>query len=109
MGRSVAVSRLETALGQRFEPITYWTIVGDHITSSMTDKRLTEVRYAMHGRIPDGMLIRISSIDKGTDNAYAMQNQFAAAMVASISPNDRKRFAGDLGNPTEQVSPMTLK
>jgi EpsI family protein len=95
IGRSVAVSRLETALGQRFEPITYWTIVGDHITSSMTDKRLTEVRYAIRGRVPDGMLVRISSIDKATDNAYVVHSQFASVMIKAISPTYRSRFAGD--------------
>lgn len=95
LGRPVAASRLETSLGQRFEPITYWTIVGDHITSSMTDKRLTEVRYAMRGRIPDGMLVRISSIDKAADSAYVLQSQFASAMIQAISPEYRNRFAGD--------------
>ena len=61
----------------------------------MTDKRLTEMRYAMAGRIPDGMLVRISSIDKNTDNAYAIQNQFASEMIEAIAPEHRNRFAGD--------------
>ena len=95
LGGTIAVSRLETSLGQRFEPITYWTIVGDRITSSMVDKRLTEVRYAMRGRIPDGMLVRISSIDTATDNAYAIHTHFASAMIQAISPAYRNRFAGD--------------
>jgi len=95
LGRQIPAFRLETSLGQRFEPITYWTVVGDHVTSSMTDKRITEVRYAMRARIPDGMLVRISSIDKGTDNAYAVQNQFASEMIQAISPEHRNRFAGN--------------
>ena len=94
LGKPIAATRLETSLGQRFEPITYWTVVGDHVTSSMTDKRVTEVRYAMRGRIPDGMLVRISSIDKNTGDAYVLQNQFANAMVESIDPGHRPRFAG---------------
>lgn len=94
LGKSISAVRLETSLGQRFEPITYWTIVGDQITSSMTDKRLIEVRYAIRGRIPDGMLVRISSIDKGTDHAYAIQRQFAAEMIQAIAPENRSRFAG---------------
>ena len=94
LGKPIPASRLETSLGQRFEPITYWTVVGDHVSSSMTDKRITEVRYAMRGRIPDGMLVRISSIDKNTGDAYALQKQFANAMVESIAPEHRQRFAG---------------
>ena len=95
LGKPIAATRLEANLGQRFEPITYWTVVGDQVTSSMTDKRLTEMRYAMAGRIPDGMLVRISSIDKNTDNAYAIQNQFASEMIEAIAPEHRNRFAGD--------------
>lgn len=94
LGRPIAASRLETSLGQRFEPVTYWTVVGDHVTSTMTDKRLTEVRYAMRGRIPDGMLVRISSIDKDTASAHTIQSQFANAMIQAIAPEDRSRFAG---------------
>ena len=95
LGKPIPATRLEANLGQRFEPITYWTVVGDQVTSSMTDKRLTEMRYAMAGRIPDGMLVRISSIDKSTDSAYAFQSEFARAMILAIAPEHRNRFAGD--------------
>jgi EpsI family protein len=94
LGKPIPVSRLETSLGQRSEPITYWTVVGDHVTSSMTDKRITEVLYAMKGRIPDGMLVRLSSIDTDTLAAYAAQNQFASTMIRAIAPVHRNRFAG---------------
>lgn len=96
LGKPIAAIRLETSLGQRFEPITYWTVVGDHVSKSGTDKKLTEMRYALHGTVPDGMLVRVSSIDKGTANAYAIQNQFAAQMIRAIAPEHRNRFAGDL-------------
>ncbi len=95
MGKPIAATRLQTRLGQRVEPITYWTVVGDHITTSNIHKKLTEMRYAMTGRIPDGMLVRVSSIDPGTDNAYAMQGQFANQMVQAIAPELRNRFTGD--------------
>jgi EpsI family protein len=94
-GIPIAATRLQTSLGQRFEPITYWTVVGDHITTGGIHKKLTEMRYAMSGRIPDGMLIRVSSIDTTVSRAYDMQGQFARQMVQALSPEVRKRFAGD--------------
>lgn len=94
IGQPIAVARLETSLGQRVEPVTYWTVVGDHVTANQTEKRLVEVGYAMRGRIPDGMLVRISSIDKDTAAAHAIQSQFANAMVQAIAPEHRSRFAG---------------
>ncbi|MEI6737508.1 MAG: exosortase-associated EpsI family protein, partial [Pseudomonadota bacterium] len=51
--------------------------------------------YALTGVIPDGMLVRLSSIDKNTGDAYALQRQFANAMVESIDPKHRIRFAGN--------------
>jgi EpsI family protein len=106
LGKPVFATKLATSLGQRFEPITYWTVVGDHVVTGGNDKKWTELRYALHNRIPDGMLVRMSSIDKDITNAYAIQNQFATAMVAAIAPDNRMRFAGDLSNPATQA-PLT--
>ena len=95
LGKPIAATRLQTRLGLRVEPITYWTVVGDHVTTGGIDKKLTEMRYAMTGRIPDGMLVRVSSIDPANDNAYAMQSQFSNQMLQAIAPDLRNRFAGD--------------
>lgn len=96
LGNPTAATRLVTNLGPRFEPVTYWTVVGDHITTGSIDKKLTEMRYGLSGLIPDGMLVRISSVDRSTDKAYAMQEQFATAMLSAITPTLRSRFAGDI-------------
>jgi len=93
--KAIPTTRLMTKLNQRQEPVTYWTVVGDHITVSGIDKKLTEMRYAMADRIPDGMLIRVSSIDGAVDNAYQNQDQFARAMVTAIASADRARFSGN--------------
>ena len=95
LGRPITAVRLQTHLGQRHEPLTYWTVVGDHVTKSGIDKKLTEMRYALDGKIPDGMLVRVSSIDLGPENAYALQSQFAKQMIDAIAPENRNRFAGD--------------
>ncbi|MBT9463090.1 exosortase-associated protein EpsI, B-type [Hydrogenophaga sp.] len=94
LDQSIATTRLETHLGQRFEPVTYWTVVGDHITTTGIDKKLTEMRYGLRGRVPDGMLVRVSSIDRDSSRAHRIQAEFAAAMVAAIAPENRARFAG---------------
>jgi EpsI family protein len=106
LGKPVFATKLATSLGMRYEPITYWTVVGDHVVTGGNNKKWTELRYALHNRIPDGMLVRVSSIDKDSANAYAVQNQFATAMVAAIAPDNRMRFAGDLSNPAAQA-PLT--
>lgn len=94
LDQSISTTRLETHLGQRFEPVTYWTVVGDHITTTGVNKKLTEMRYGLRGRVPDGMLVRVSSIDRDSPRAHRIQAEFAAAMVAAIAPEHRARFAG---------------
>jgi EpsI family protein len=94
-GKPITAVRLQTKLGQRIEPVTYWTVIGDHVTQSDTDKKLTEIRYALGGKIPDGVLVRLSSIDPSTRHASDMQNRFANDMIAAIAPEHHMRFAGD--------------
>lgn len=93
-------TRLMTKLDRRQEPVTYWTVVGDHATTSGIDKKMTEIRYALNNRVPDGMLVRVSSIDGNIENAYKYQDQFAQQMLAAIAPENRQRFsgAGSLGS-----------
>ena len=96
LGKPLQSTRLETHLGQRFEPVTFWTAIGDTVTSGLMQKRLLEFRYAITGRIPDGFLVRVSSIDRETEQAYAMQTSFANEMIAAIAPEHRQRFVGTL-------------
>jgi len=97
---SISATRLETRLSQRLEPLTYWTIIGNKIVKTGWDARMAELSYATQNLIPDGMLIRVSSIDKISPNAYQMQNQFSTAMVSAIDPSLRPRFAGNQNAPT---------
>ena len=93
-GNTIQATRIETSLGARYEPVTYWTIVGDHIVTTNINKKLVEVDYSIQDRIPDGMLFRISSIDRDTVSAYAIQEQFAKEIANVIDLKNRARFIG---------------
>jgi hypothetical protein len=54
------------------------------------------MRYGLDGKIPDGMLIRISSIDANTSNAYERQREFASQMLSALTPEYRQRLSGKL-------------
>lgn len=92
---AIPATRLITTLGQRKEPVTYWTVVGDRVVVGSIQKKLVEMRFAMGGKIPDGMLIRVSSIDGQAPRAYAMHDQFSEAMVGAISVENRPRLIGE--------------
>ena len=93
----ISVTRLQTSMGERREPVTYWFTVGDSAIQNKIQKRLVELRYGLTGEIPDGMLFRVSSIDGDPSRAFRLQNQFVMELLAAVSPADRARLSG-LGN-----------
>lgn len=90
----IDVRRLTTSLGARNEPVTYWLTVGDKVVNSRFDKRVAEIRLALTGQIPDGMLFRVSSIDNDPARAFAAQQKFAADMLSFVPGNVRKQLSG---------------
>jgi EpsI family protein len=91
----IPVTRLLTTMGARSEPVTYWITIGEHAISSGENKKLVEIGYALRGQIPDGMLIRVSSIDTQVENAYEIQNRFSAQMLEALAPEYRQRLTGN--------------
>lgn len=93
-GRTVPVHRLVTRLGSRVEPVTYWITIGDNVAPSRTDQKLVQIRYGLRGQIPDGMLVRVSSIDRDAIQAFGMQAAFAGEMAGFLLPDFRARVIG---------------
>ena len=60
----------------RFEPITYWMTVGQYPTLPGISRRWYKLRYAIKGLNPDGMLVRVSSIDSDQTAAFALHSRF---------------------------------
>jgi len=90
----IPARRLSTALGSREEPVTYWFTVGDKAVAGKLQKRLVDLRYGLTGRIPDGMLFRVSSIDPDQSRANRMQDQFVNQLLKAVSPSERRRLSG---------------
>ena len=93
----IEVRRLTTSLGQRVEPVTYWLTVGNEVVNSRLDKRLAEMKMALTGQIPDGLLFRISSIDGDSTRAFAAQQRFAADLMGALPLGVRKQLSGLAG------------
>ena len=90
----IPVRRLETYAGRRYEPVTYWAMVGEISTLGGTQQKLSELSYSLKGLIPDGMLFRVSSITPDTPAAFKLQDAFIAALLPQIPEKVRARFSG---------------
>lgn len=93
-GRPMPVRRLQSRLGSRHEPITYWIVVGDQVVTSGMQQKLVQLRYGVRGQIPDGMLVRVSSIGADPKVGYALQEAFVNDMVRSVAQERRLRITG---------------
>jgi EpsI family protein len=88
------IKRLEAIKGSRNEPITYWITIGDKATLPGMSRKLTQLSYGLTGKIPDGMLIRVSSISPNSDAEFRLQDQFVTAMLDAVEPTQRVRLTG---------------
>ena len=93
---TLPVKRMTAVQGSRNEPITYWITVGDRaVDLKGMHQRLAQLRYGLTGKVPDGMLVRVSSISRDDKVAYQMQDDFVREMLSVMSKEDRTRIAGN--------------
>ncbi len=92
--RAIDVTRLVAAMGPRNEPITYWLLIGNTITHFGYGQRAMAIRYGVKGIIPDGVLVRVSSIDQDSAAAFSLQERFIHDMLAAVAPTRLPRLLG---------------
>lgn len=88
------IKHLLAVKGNRNEPITYWVTVGDKAVLPGFDQKLQQLRYGLTGNVPDGMLVRVSSIDNDNDRAYQLQATFIQDLLLAVNVQERVRLIG---------------
>lgn len=73
----------------RDEHISYWTRVGEYLPTSNGEQRQAKLRQAIAGLIPDGVLVRLSSLDNDPEAAFALNARFAADLLNAVAPAAR--------------------
>ena len=93
-GRSVTVTNLEAELPGRLEPVTYWTVIGGEPVVDQTSLRWRRLTFAARRQVPDGMLIRLSSINMDPAAAFELHRRFADSMLRAMTPEHRAQVVG---------------
>lgn len=78
----------------RIEPISYWVTLDRTATLPGLGRKLAQLRYGLRGQIPDGMLVRISSISSDTEAALRLHRDFALQLEEAMAPGLRARYFG---------------
>lgn len=94
--QAVQVTKLMATRGDRLEPITYWLRTGAHVVKPGWPTKWVKMQYAFHGQIPDGMLVRVSSLVADTsvssiNQAYAVQEDFMLKL-ANNTPGEIQQW-----------------
>lgn len=94
---ALPVKRLVARQNSRIEPITYWITVGDKAMQSSFQRKLQRLAYGLSGKIPDGMLVRVSTIQADEQGAYRLQDRFVGQMLDALDRQARVRLLGASG------------
>jgi hypothetical protein len=68
--------------------------VGNEIATGVVDRQIIRLKYGLRGMIPDGALIRISTVGLSQEMSFKVQDQFIRDLLQSIAPENRKFFTG---------------
>lgn len=91
---AVPVARVLAQLGPRNEPITYWVTLDETATLPGFGRKLQQIRFGLKGEIPDGMLVRVSSISNSEAAAFSLQQSFIDQMYQALPAEVRGRYFG---------------
>jgi len=93
----IPVMHLVARQGARNEPITYWIRVGDSLTRGWFEQKVAALGYGLTGKVPDGLLFRVSTISNEEQDSYRIQQTFLAAMLKAVKSQDRYWLVGRVG------------
>lgn len=87
---------LVTRMGARNEPVTYWIRVGDKVIRGWLEQNINRIQVGLKGQIPDGLLVRVSTVQPDTEQAFAIQQRFLSDMLQAVAPEHRHMFIGQM-------------
>lgn len=93
-GRELEVSRFVGQLRNRVEPVSYWLTLGDRVITDRYERFGHMLRLSLSRETTDGFLVRVSSLDTDSANAFARQAQFMDELLRAMKPDDAVRLAG---------------
>ena len=94
--RAVASRSFVASSDTRVEQVLYWTRIGELVPTSWVGQRLAVVRANLHGQIPDGLLVRLSTVSNDPDQAQATLKKFARAMLETMPKATQHMLIGPL-------------
>jgi EpsI family protein len=93
-GVEIPATRLIATKGSRTEPLIYWFTMGDSVVQGHIERLFVQLKYAVSGEIPEGYLVRVSSISEDAGAAYSKQLEFLNELFAETPTFMVRRLIG---------------
>jgi len=93
-GATLPVMKLVATQGLRIEPITYWVMMGDSAVRGKLEQSFARLKSGLTGKIPYGILIRVSTISANESQSFRTEEQFVRDMLGAVPKQDRKILMG---------------
>lgn len=77
----------------RTESIVYWARMGEALPQTGQEQRIARLKNAVHGDVPDGILVRCSSVGDPAA-AFPIVTRFVSAMLTAVPTNKRPSLVG---------------
>jgi EpsI family protein len=91
----IRLTRLVAQREARYEPVTYWMRIGNDVATGVIERQLLKVKYGLRGLIPDGALIRISTVGIPEQTAFALQDRFIRDLLKAVDKPALTFLTGD--------------
>ena len=92
---TIPVRRMVAEKENRIEPVTYWITLGNKVVKT-TLWRIARLTYGISGKIPDGILFRVSTISNDQIIDFNLQNTFIKSLLTNTSLDTRERLIGNI-------------
>lgn len=89
-GEQIPVRTFTAASDSRVEQVMYWTRVGKVMPTTWAQQRWAVVEANLEGAVPDGILVRISTIDLDVAASMSLLQSFAQSLAQAVKPDVRR-------------------
>jgi EpsI family protein len=92
---TLPIHRFEAVLGYlRQESVTYWIVYGGKVATNSLGGRATLFELELSGQIPDGAVIRVSSIGNNIGEQYKEQERFLVDFYPALTIDTQRHLFG---------------
>ena len=90
----IPIRNLVAEAPERLENISYWTRIGEYFPTTRTAQQEDKHRIALTGIVPDGILVRASSLGDDASKGLALNRAFLRDLLLALAPEDLPVLVG---------------